>query len=94
MDNLDIDQQQAIKAFLEDGSTFDEALEGVQDGNYRIYSGCDDMEDVAMEVVEECGYLNGVPENVARYFDYEAFGRDLDLEGKYYNIDGDMVEIW
>lgn len=94
LDNLDIDQQQAIKAFLEDGSTFEEALEGVQDGNYRIYSGCDDMTDVAMEVVEECEYLNGVPENVARYFDYEAFGRDLDLEGKYYYIDGDMVEIW
>lgn len=94
LDNLHIDQQQAIKAFLEDGSTFDEALEGVQNGNYRIYSDCDDMTDVAMEIVEECNYLNGVPENVARYFDYEAFGRDLDLEGKYYYIDGDMVEIF
>lgn len=94
LDNLDIDQQQAIKAFLEDGRKFDEALEGVQDGNYRIYSSCDDMTDVAIEVVEECGYLNGVPEQVARYFDYEAFGRDLDIEGKYYYIDGDMVEIY
>lgn len=94
LDDLCIDQQQAIKAFLEDGNTFDEALEGAQNGNYRIYSGCDDMEDVAVEVVEECGYLNDVPENVSRYFDYEAFGRDLDLEGKYYYIDGDMVEIW
>ena len=94
LENLDESQQQALKAFLEDGSAFDEALEGVQNNNFTIYSGCDDMEDVAMEVVEECGYLNGVPENVARYFDYEAFGRDLDLEGKYYNIDGDMVEIW
>lgn len=93
LDNLDIDQQQAIKAFLEDGSTFNEALEGVQDGNYRIYYGCDTMEEVAMEVVEECGMLENVPENVARYFNYEAFGRDLDLEGKYYNIDGDMVEL-
>lgn len=94
LDNLNIYQQQALKAFLEDGSKFDEALEAVQDGNYRIYSDCDDMTDVAMEVVEECGYLNGVSEQVARYFDYEAFGRDLDLEGKYYYIDGDMVEIW
>lgn len=94
LDNLDIDQQQAIKAFLEDGSTFDEALEGVQSGNYRIYSDCDDMTDVAMEVVEECGYLNDVPETVARYFDYESFGRDLDLEDKFYYIDGDMVNIW
>lgn len=94
LDDLDIDQQQALKAFLEDGSKFDEALEGVQNYNYRIYLGCDTMEEVAIEVVEECGMLENVPENVARYFDYEAFGRDLDLEGKYYNIDGDMVEIW
>jgi len=94
LENLDSDQLQAIKAFLEDGSTFNEALEGVQDGNYRIYTGCATMTDVAMEVVEECGMLENVPENVARYFDYEAFGRDLDIEGKYYSIDGDMVEIY
>lgn len=94
LDDLNIDQQQALKAFLEDGSNFEEALEGVQSGNYRIYLGCDTMEDVAFEVVEENSYLDNVPENVARYFDYEAFGRDLDIEGKFYNIDGDMVEIW
>lgn len=94
LDDLDESQKQAIQAFLEDGNTFDEALEGVQDGNYTIYSGCDDMEDVAMEIVEECGYLNDIPEMVARYFNYKAFGRDLNIEGKYYYIDGDMVNIW
>lgn len=93
LDDLDESQKQAIQAFLEDVSTFNEALEGVQSFNYRIYSNCDNMTDVAMELVEECGMLENIPENVARYFDYEAFGRDLDLEGKYYNIDGDMVEI-
>jgi hypothetical protein len=94
LDNLDIDQQQAIKAFLEDGSTFDEALDGVQDGNYIIYSNCDDMEDVAMEYAEETGLLESIPENLRCYFDYKAFGRDMNLEGKFYYIDGDMVQIW
>lgn len=94
LDDLDENQKQAIQAFLEDGSTFNEALEAVQDFKYIIYSGCDDMEDVAMEVVEECGILEHVPENIARYFDYKAYGHDLDLEGKFYNIDGDMVQIW
>ena len=93
LDDLDIDQQQALKAFLEDGSNFEEALEGVQNFNYIIHANCKDMTDIAYETVEECGYLNNVPENVARYFDYEAFGRDLDIEGKFYNIDGDMVEL-
>lgn len=93
LDDLDGNQKQAIKAFLEDGSNFDEALEKVQNFDYIIHADCENMTDVAMEVVEECGYLNGVPETVASYFDYEAFGRDLDLEGKFYYIDGDMVEL-
>ncbi len=46
-----------------------------------------------MEIVEESGILNNVPDEIARYFDYEAYGRDLDIEGKFYNIDGDMVQI-
>ena len=46
------------------------------------------------EVVEECGYLANIPENVARYFDYEAFGRDLDIEGTFiYAGGGVMIEI-
>ena len=52
------------------------------------------MTDVAYQVVEECGYLNNIPETVARYFDYEAFGCDLGLEGKFSFMDnGDCVEI-
>ena len=59
-----------------------------------IYYDCKDMEDVAIQIVEETGMLNGVPETLAMYFDYEAYGRDLDIEGKFYYIDGDMVQIY
>lgn len=34
--------------------------------------------DVAYDIVEECYNL---PENLERYFDYEAFARDLEVEG-------------
>lgn len=94
LDELDESDMIAIQAYLLNGSDFKEALEKVQDGDYRIYSDCDSMTDVAYEVVEECGYLDKVPENVARYFDYEAFGRDLGIEGTFYNINGDMVELF
>lgn len=47
--------------------------------------------DYAYDVVESLGYLSDVPEFVSRYFDYEAFGRDLaydhmstELNGKLY----------
>lgn len=37
-----------------------------------------DLVDVAYDIVEECYNL---PENLERYFDYEAFARDLEVEG-------------
>lgn len=86
-------EKKAIQAMLLDGYEFNEALEKANNGDFTIYYDCDNMTDVAYEVVEQCGYLQNVPEQVSRYFDYEAFGRDLDIEGKFYNIDGDMVEI-
>ena len=46
------------------------------------------MTDVAYEVIESCGYLNGVSETVARYFDFEAFGRDLNIEGYFEALNG------
>ena len=36
-----------------------------------------DLEDVAREIVEDCYDL---PENLERYFDYEAFARDLSFD--------------
>lgn len=71
--------------------TLDEAIEKVNNGDYRIYYDCDDMEDVAYQVVEECGYLENVPDDVARYFDYESFGRELEIEGNYIFLDGSEV---
>ena len=37
-----------------------------------------DLVDVAYDIVEECYNL---PENIERYFDYEAFARDLGFDG-------------
>ena len=34
----------------------------------------------AAQYVDECGFLSEVPDTVARYFDYEAFARDLFME--------------
>ena len=72
-----------------------EAIEKVNNGDYRIYSDCDDMTDIAYQVVEECEYLNNVPNNVARYFDYEEFGRDLGIEGTYIFLDNnEAIEVF
>lgn len=95
LNELEEEESTVAKALMSEcGYTLDEAIEKVNNGDYRIYSECNDMTDVAYEVVEGCGYLNNVPENVARYFDYEAFGRDLGIEGTFIFLDnGDCLEV-
>lgn len=96
IEELGEEESEVVKALMSElGCTLNEAIDKVNSGDYRIYSDCDDMTDIAYQVVEECGYLNNVPDNVARYFDYESFGRDLGIEGTYiFTDDNNAIEIF
>lgn len=73
------------EVFNEISSDFnlDEAFDIVEDGDYMIYSDCDDMGDVAMQYVEETGLLDNVPGDLVDYFDYQSYGRDMENNGYY-----------
>ncbi|WP_270659836.1 antirestriction protein ArdA [Enterococcus thailandicus] len=62
-------------------SSFEEMVEHKDD--IISYSDCSDMADVATYLIEETGMLGEVPSNLQNYIDYEAFGRDLELEGNF-----------
>lgn len=96
LDELDESESKIVKAMMSEcGYTLDEAIEKVNNGDYMIYSDCENMTDVAYQVVENCGYLDNVPETVSRYFDYESFGRDLGIEGTYiFTDDNEAIEIY
>ena len=96
IEELGEEESEVVKALMSElGYTLNEAIDKVNSGDYRIYSDCDDMTDIAYQVVEECGYLNNVPDNVARYFDYESFSRDLGIEGTYiFTDDNNAIEIF
>lgn len=66
----------AIDAF---GYSFAEAFDRQQRGCFVFYAGCD-LQEVAEEIANEC-YLYNAPDFLARYFDYEAFARDLSFDG-------------
>ena len=66
----------AIEAY---GYTFAEALDRHQRGCFTFYQG-QDLEEVAEQIADDC-YLYDAPEFLARYFDYEAFARDLSFDG-------------
>lgn len=82
-----------METFIYHGYTIEEAIEKIENDEYNVYNDCDDMTDVAYQVIEESGMLSEAPELVQRYFDYEAFGRDLDLEGYFYKISNGYIEI-
>lgn len=59
------------------GGSIGEVLETYNKGCYQFYQGMD-LKDVAEKFVNDCYKL---PEFALRYFDFEAFGRDLGFDG-------------
>lgn len=48
----------------------------------------DSSEDYAMEYAESTGMFNGVSETIEMYFDFEAYGRDMELNGDIEEVNG------
>ena len=81
LDRLDEWEAEEIAAAVEAyGYTFAEAYERQQRGCFIFYRGMD-MEEVAEEIVNECYFTRDTPDILTRYFDYEAFARDLSFDG-------------
>lgn len=95
LENLDDYDREVVNAFIENGSDIEEALDGLRDGDYMVFSNCSDMTDVAYQYIEETGLLNDVPETLRNYFDYEAYGRDMSYEGTFIFTDnGNCIELF
>ena len=48
------------------------------------YSSLEELcEDVAYYFIDECQSLGEIPDRLRNYIDYESYGRDLDLEGRF-----------
>lgn len=65
------------------GYTFAEAMERQQRGCYIFYAG-QDLSDVAYDLANEliaCCGCKEIPDIFTRYFDYDAFARDLSFDG-------------
>lgn len=94
VESFDKYELKALSAFLENGCDFENAVDHVRDGDYAVYTDCYNMSDVAYEFCNGCGILDSIPESLRNYFDYEAYGRDMDIEGTFiYTGDGVYVEL-
>ena len=75
LESLDEYDLEKVGAIIEAyGTELQEAIDDIDD--YTYYSG-KTLEEVAYEIVEEMN----LPEFAQRYFDYEAFARDLGFDG-------------
>ena len=65
--------------------------EFIENSDFYIYENCSSMADVAMQVIEESGRMDELPTWAQSYFDYEKYGRDLEIEGQFYYGQSEML---
>lgn len=89
LDNLDKwDRFEALAAVEAFGYDIEEAISKQSRGYFTFYAHMT-LEEVAEEIINECYDL---PEFALRYFDYEAFARDLGFDGYHETEWGVIVE--
>jgi len=87
-------EMEIIETYLNEvNDDIDEAINVIHNGEYMLFEGCSDMSEVAERYVEETGLLHDVDDNLARYFNYEAFGRDMAIEGNFHEYQDGYIEI-
>lgn len=82
LDNLRDWEREKLQAIMEaeSCSCLTDLLETIENlDNWDLLSDVKGREDLGYYYAEECCCLE-VPENIKNYFDYEAFGRDIEME--------------
>ena len=76
-EDFDDTQKEVFAAFIDDGYEVDEAFSIVDDGDYFYIEGDSDT-DLAYNYIDDIGGIEQLDrDTLERYFDYDAFGRDL-----------------
>ena len=93
LEDLDEYEREIVEAMISEGYDLEEALEKKDD--CMVYHDCNDMTDVAEQYAEETGLLDSIPENLRYYFNFEAYGRDMGIEGTFvFTNNGNCVQIF
>lgn len=73
-----------VKLMFEHTSNIDEVIDIIRNGDYQVYYEVTSMADVAYECLENSGLLDKVPEELLNYIDFQRYGNDMELYGKFY----------
>lgn len=80
--------EQAVVGVLMDnnGMNFDEAMMARDD--CIVWEGCDSMADLARRYMDEYYRDVEVPDVFRENFDYESYGRELEIQGTFVHVEG------
>lgn len=83
----------AISFLLSEGivSNMDEAIEKADD---VVIHQNQSMEDVAYDLLSECYGIDKLPSILSNHIDYEGIGRELEMDGRYYEVGNDIIEYY
>lgn len=81
----------AISFLLSEGivSDMDEAIEKADE---VIIHKNQRMDDVAYELLSDCYGIDKLPSIISNHIDYESIGRELEMDGRYYEVGNDIYE--
>lgn len=82
-----------FKALMEYLGDFEEAYSTWEAGDFSYYPDVKDREELGQYVVDE-GLWGEIPENLINYIDYEAIGRDIDLNANGCFTENGFIEVY
>lgn len=82
-----------FKALMEYLGNFEEAYSTWEAGKFSYYPDVKDREELGQYVVDE-GLWGEIPENLINYIDYEAIGRDIDLNARGCFTENGFIELY
>lgn len=94
-ENTYVDEN-VISAVFDHASNLDDAMDILREGNYMIYRGATDAQSLGEIAVDEIdGGVGNLPKEVLeQYFDYEAYGRNLETGSNITYFDGGAIEFF
>ena len=90
LDDMDESEQSAIIAIMNDENRDVQEAKDIYDDGFALFCDPDSDSSIGYEYAEETGLLSGIPDNIANYFDYESYGRDLRLGSRTVAFDGGL----
>ncbi len=78
---------------LEEFVSYFGSLEDIDEEKVLLYDDCSSMLDVAYMRVDEFEVFGSLSDDVRRYFDYEFYARDLEINGRWIETLHGMCEV-